>query len=357
MPHHEPGAGAGDPTLLLRLDRGLDRLRNVPRLRPGLPVVVAVDNVLVRIRIGVISPHAAPDPAVLRVDDRAGVVYGIRAVIPDHDLRAPGLAAILAAPDHRVDVADVGTAHTARLGKGQDRAFLRDRQGRNAVSARLAVLGLGAYAGAHENLLDRRGGLELSLQFVGQLIGGQLDALDLAGVAHRIEPEMEVHVRIDRLLVQLFVVIVDGELVTGALDGHRVQVAVEWAAGDFGVEVLHREGHPRVGEQDGAAGLPEVHAGAIADGDIRVSPLPPADRARKDDLQLAVAQRRLGRGEPRPVRESLIRRRNHIEAVNGIPAATDVVLRDLRGLWRERLFVQHAVLDDPQLLGGQAQRG
>ena len=120
------------------LDLPTEDLGHSLRFAPGPAIVITVGDMLAR---GVAVPAAQedPGPAGPGVDHRAGVVHGMPAGVPDHDLRAPGLAAILAAAKDSIDVADVRPADAACLREGENRALLRNRQGGNAVADRLAV--------------------------------------------------------------------------------------------------------------------------------------------------------------------------------------------------------------------------
>ena len=137
---HQREARAGtwnnEPAAIL--DLPTEELGHSLRFAPGPAIVVTIGDILTR-GVAVPAAHEDPGPAGTGVDHRAGVVDRMPTGIPDHDLRAPGLAAIFAATHNRIDVADVRPADAASLGKSEDRSLLRDRQGGNAIADRLAV--------------------------------------------------------------------------------------------------------------------------------------------------------------------------------------------------------------------------
>src|SRR5262249_37062029 len=106
-------------------------------------------------RLGVAAEvvgHEEPDGPGLAIDDGAGVAAGVVAVVPD-DLRlAPRPAAVGAAAQEQVDVATVAAALLAPFAEGEQGAFRRDDERRDAVGV------VAPLAGREQRLLlDRRG--------------------------------------------------------------------------------------------------------------------------------------------------------------------------------------------------------
>src|SRR5262245_57876221 len=136
--HHQPAVfkldAAAGPRGVPRPAFGLDRRRDVDRLRPGGAVVLAVtEQHLARAGAGAalvlglgvatrVAGQGQPDTAGATVEDRAGVADGVAPGVSDELKRAPGLAAIGAAPQHHVDVARVRPAVLAALAKGEQSA-------------------------------------------------------------------------------------------------------------------------------------------------------------------------------------------------------------------------------------------
>ena len=172
---------------------------------------------------------------------------------------------------------------TTRLGEGQDRPLGRDRQCRDAVPAGLAVHRLGVHTGT---LVDHpsmgAADLKTALQLVGELLRGQLDALDFAGIAHRVEPEVEGHVGVDRLLSSASCRRSRSENLSPTRltaiecslpsNGPFWMFVWKFFSGRAILPLLSKMGLP---------GFQKYRRARSADGDIRVTPLPPGGGGRR----------------------------------------------------------------------------